>query len=71
MVYKSDPRILVGTNLVRLSQLESVNIDVYKKSVLPGLLEQVVSCRDPIAQVGLAWLGTFLVWWGVNEFQAL
>jgi len=43
-------RILVGTNLVRLSQLESVNIDVYKKSVLPGLLEQVVSCRDPIAQ---------------------
>ncbi|XP_023337734.1 vacuolar protein sorting-associated protein 35 isoform X1 [Eurytemora carolleeae] len=43
-------RILVGTNLVRLSQLESVNVDVYKKSVLPGLLEQVVSCRDPIAQ---------------------
>jgi len=43
-------RILVGTNLVRLSQLESVNMDVYKKSVLPGLLEQVVSCRDPIAQ---------------------
>ena len=44
-------RILVGTNLVRLSQLESVNVDVYKKSVLPGLLEQVVSCRDPIAHV--------------------
>ena len=31
--------------------MESVNIDVYKKSVLPGILEQVVSCRDPIAQV--------------------
>ena len=46
-------RILVGTNLVRLSQLESVNVDVYQKSVLPGLLEQVVSCRDPIAQVSL------------------
>ena len=44
-------RILVGTNLVRLSQLESVNIEVYQRSVLPGLLEQVVSCRDPIAQV--------------------
>ena len=24
---------------------------VYKQSVLPGILEQVVSCRDPIAQV--------------------
>jgi vacuolar protein sorting-associated protein 35 len=23
---------------------------VYKKSVLPGLLEQVVSCRDAISQ---------------------
>ena len=22
----------------------------YKKTVLPGILEQVVSCRDPIAQ---------------------
>ena len=34
----------------RLSQLEKVNVDVYQRSVLPGLLEQVVSCRDPIAQ---------------------
>ncbi|ESO10541.1 hypothetical protein HELRODRAFT_96873 [Helobdella robusta] len=43
-------RILVGTNLVRLSQLESVNIDLYTKLVLPGVLEQVVSCKDAIAQ---------------------
>jgi len=43
-------RILVGTNLVRLSQLDSVTLEVYKQSVLPGILEQVVSCRDPIAQ---------------------
>ncbi len=43
-------RILVGTNLVRLSQLESIDVEMYKKIVLPGILEQVVSCRDPIAQ---------------------
>ena len=43
-------RILVGTNLVRLSQLENIDIDMYKKVVLPGILEQVVSCRDAIAQ---------------------
>jgi len=43
-------RILVGTNLVRLSQLDNIDIDMYKKTVLPGVLEQVVSCRDAIAQ---------------------
>lgn len=43
-------RILVGTNLVRLSQLECIDIEKYKKVVLPGVLEQAVSCRDPIAQ---------------------
>lgn len=43
-------RLLVGTNMVRLSQLESVDLDLYKKVVLPGILEQVVSCRDAIAQ---------------------
>jgi vacuolar protein sorting-associated protein 35 len=43
-------RILVGTNLVRLSQLESVDVEMFRKIVLPGILEQVVSCRDAIAQ---------------------
>jgi len=43
-------RILVGTNLVRLSQLEQVTVQLYSKGVLPGILEQVVSCRDAIAQ---------------------
>ncbi|GFG38277.1 hypothetical protein Cfor_01909 [Coptotermes formosanus] len=47
---REELRILVGTNLVRLSQLETVNLDKYKKLVLPGILEQVVSCRDAIAQ---------------------
>ena len=43
-------RILVGTNLVRLSQLDNIDVEAYKKIVLPGILEQVVSCRDAIAQ---------------------
>lgn len=47
---RQELRLLVGTNLLRLSQLESVNVELYKKTVLPGVLEQVVSCRDPISQ---------------------
>ncbi|CAH2097451.1 unnamed protein product [Euphydryas editha] len=47
---RSELRILVGTNLVRLSQLESVGEQDYRRLVLPGILEQVVSCRDAIAQ---------------------
>lgn len=47
---REELRILVGTNLLRLSQLESVTLDLYKKLVLPGILEQLVSCRDAIAQ---------------------
>lgn len=47
---RQELRLLVGTNLVRLSQLDAVDMDRYKKVVLPGILEQVVSCRDAIAQ---------------------
>ncbi|KAE9413448.1 hypothetical protein Angca_006974 [Angiostrongylus cantonensis] len=42
--------ILVGTNLVRLSQLENLTEEMYVKEVLPSILEQVVSCRDRISQ---------------------
>ncbi|CAL4064925.1 unnamed protein product [Meganyctiphanes norvegica] len=47
---RQELRILVGTNLVRLSQLECVNNICYKKMVLPGILEQAVSCRDALSQ---------------------
>mmetsp|Transcript_19670 Transcript_19670/g.32780 ORF Transcript_19670/g.32780 Transcript_19670/m.32780 type:complete len:771 (+) Transcript_19670:13-2325(+) len=43
-------KILVGTNLLRLSQLEGVTLDLYSTSVLPQVLEQVVNCKDSIAQ---------------------
>ena len=47
---RQDLRILVGTNLVRLSQLEGLDLHEYKASVLPRILEQVVLCKDTIAQ---------------------
>lgn len=47
---REELKILVGTNLVRLSQLESASFETYQKLILPGILEQVVSCRDAIAQ---------------------
>ena len=43
-------RILVGTNLVRLSQLDGVDLEMYQKTILPSILEQVVNCKDVIAQ---------------------
>eukprot|EP01137_Pigoraptor_chileana_P025729 Opistho-2@95613 len=47
---RQDLRLLVGTNLVRLSQLEGVDVVMYRDLVLPGVLEQVVNCKDAIAQ---------------------
>ncbi|KAF9221315.1 vacuolar protein sorting-associated protein 35 [Gyrodon lividus] len=47
---RRDLRILVGTNLVRLSQLDGVDLDMYQKTILPAVLEQVVNCKDVIAQ---------------------
>ena len=43
-------RILVGTNLVRLSQLDGVDLDMYTREILPSILEQIVNCKDMIAQ---------------------
>ncbi|KAJ5722588.1 hypothetical protein N7488_000623 [Penicillium malachiteum] len=40
--------LLVGSNLVRLSQL--VDLETYKSGILQALLEQVVQCRDVLAQ---------------------
>lgn len=47
---REDLRLLVGTNLVRLSQLDGLDVTCYKDVVLPAVLEQIVSCRDSIAQ---------------------
>lgn len=47
---RKELRILVGTNLVRLSQLEGVDLDMYMNGILPRVLEQIVGCKDVIAQ---------------------
>ncbi|UZJ53025.1 hypothetical protein CBS101457_002345 [Exobasidium rhododendri] len=47
---RKELRILVGTNLVRLSQLDGMDLDMYRRIILPSILEQVVNCKDVIAQ---------------------
>ncbi|KAM5354398.1 hypothetical protein ACJ41O_001047 [Fusarium nematophilum] len=45
---RKELQLLVGSNIVRLSQL--VDLETYKSSILAPLLEQVVQCRDVLAQ---------------------
>lgn len=45
---RQELQLLVGSNLVRLSQL--VDLESYKNVILHPLLEQVVQCRDVLAQ---------------------
>ncbi|KAH8508214.1 hypothetical protein H0E87_010366 [Populus deltoides] len=47
---RSELRDLVGKNLHVLSQIEGVDLDMYKDTVLPRVLEQIVNCKDEIAQ---------------------
>ncbi|CAA6665366.1 unnamed protein product [Spirodela intermedia] len=47
---RNELRDLVGKNLHVLSQLESVDLVMYKETVLPRILEQVVNCKDDLAQ---------------------
>ncbi|KAL7270618.1 retromer complex subunit Vps35 [Rhizina undulata] len=45
---RKELQLLVGSNLVRLSQL--IDLETYKNGILAPLLEQVVQCRDVLAQ---------------------
>lgn len=45
---RKELQLLVGSNIVRLSQL--VDLEAYKNGILGPLLEQVVQCRDVLAQ---------------------
>ncbi|KAJ9138160.1 Vacuolar protein sorting-associated protein 35 [Pleurostoma richardsiae] len=45
---RKELQLLVGSNIVRLSQL--VDLEAYKSGILAPLLEQVVQCRDVLAQ---------------------
>lgn len=50
---RNELRILVGTNLVRLSQLEGVTSKIYGEIILPTVLDHIVVCGDPLAQAYL------------------
>jgi vacuolar protein sorting-associated protein 35 len=41
---------LVGKNLTALAALEGLTLELYARGVLPRVLDQIVSCRDPLAQ---------------------
>ncbi|CAL9246796.1 unnamed protein product [Arabidopsis halleri] len=47
---RNELRDLVGKNLHVLSQLEGVDLGIYRDTVLPRILEQVVNCKDELAQ---------------------
>lgn len=58
---RKELKILVGFNLVRLSQImddytgdESFSsLEFYKKEIFPIVIEQIIQCRDPLAQTYL------------------
>jgi hypothetical protein len=50
---RNELRILVGTNLVRLSALDSITSTIYGQVILPTVLDQIVICADPLSQAYL------------------
>ncbi|EEB06013.1 retromer complex subunit Vps35 [Schizosaccharomyces japonicus yFS275] len=47
---RNELKVLIGTNLVRISQLNELTLDLYRNKVLPAIIEQIVECRDALAQ---------------------
>ncbi|KAL2925521.1 Vacuolar protein sorting-associated protein 35B [Bienertia sinuspersici] len=47
---RNELRDLVGKNLHILSQIEGVDLEMYRDTVLPKILEQVVNSKDELAQ---------------------
>jgi hypothetical protein len=50
---RNELRMMVGTNLVRISELEGVTSAMYGTVILPKILDQIVACHDPLAQAYL------------------
>ncbi|KMS99777.1 hypothetical protein BVRB_1g020710 [Beta vulgaris subsp. vulgaris] len=47
---RNELRDLVGKNLHILSQIEGVDLEMYRDTVLPRILEQIVNAKDELAQ---------------------
>jgi vacuolar protein sorting-associated protein 35 len=50
---RNELRILVGTNLVRLSALDAVTSQIYGQVILPSVLDHIIISEDPLAQAYL------------------
>lgn len=49
-VERSELRVTVGENIIRLGHLEGLTYELYRTVVLPKILEIIVICKDPMAQ---------------------
>jgi vacuolar protein sorting-associated protein 35 len=47
---RKELRTLVGSNLVRLATLEGIDLSTYSTLILPDVLEQIINCKDVLAQ---------------------
>lgn len=47
---RQDLRVLVGSALVRMAELEGMTVDFYKTQALPAILQQIMACKDTLAQ---------------------
>lgn len=47
---RNDLRVTVGENIVRLSSLQGINIELYQNNVLPKVIEVITSSKDAISQ---------------------
>ena len=47
---RKELQILVGSQLVQLSQIVDDNVKLYKDTILPVVLEQLIQCRDVVCQ---------------------
>eukprot|EP00826_Nyctotherus_ovalis_P015776 TRINITY_DN1450_c0_g2_i3.p1 TRINITY_DN1450_c0_g2~~TRINITY_DN1450_c0_g2_i3.p1 ORF type:complete len:500 (-),score=155.41 TRINITY_DN1450_c0_g2_i3:410-1909(-) len=47
---RNELNMLVGENIVRMSSLEEVTLELYKSAVLPQLLDQIQKCKDVLSQ---------------------
>lgn len=50
---RNELKILVGSNLVKLSQMDFIDKEYYRDTILPLLLEQIIKCNDKLAQIYL------------------
>ena len=47
---RNELKVLVGENIVRLSSLNGLTVEMYKDDVLPEIISILLECRDPLAQ---------------------